>query len=1101
MIHLTDRNIFRARRARQIFAAAIEALEPRRMLSAGGTVTVTGSEISVEATAENDSLSLSLSSGDVIININGSIRTFHPADLKGISQIRFDGLAGSDHLSISAVPGVVSYTVDGGDGDDTLSGGEGSELLLGGAGNDLLFGNGGDDTLDGGTGSDTLKGGAGNDTADYSSRTADLSIGIGILSDDGGVGEHDNVYLDMETVLGGSGDDRIGGGGGANLITGGAGNDSLFGNYGNDTLFGESGDDLLDGQQGNDYLHGGDGNDTLDGAGGIDTLTGGTGIDSFLNGETTTDPETSGGPGTIILGDDGVVTVTGTDGADQITIQGSSGLGITLNGQTVNFPEPSPHTVLVNAGDGNDQINSFASDHDFVFNGGRGDDGFLIDSESFPNTINGGEGDDSISFLEFANVHSNLDGGPGIDTLAALDVNTPSGPLDMRIPKNFENVRANGSIFNLIIGNDLPNRIEIDGEQLSGTTILGNGGDDTLIGGDGNDSLDGGPGNDSLDGRAGGDTLKGGDGNDTADYSSRSGNLSIGIGVLSDDGEANEHDNVSLDMETVLGGSGNDTINGGAADNLIVGNAGNDKLGGNYGNDTLLGGEGDDTLDGAQGIDTLTGGSGTDTFLNGETITDPETGGGAGSAFILNRTLIAEGTDFDDVITVGGEGSVAINGKSFAFDSADFDTVRLNGQGGKDDLVRYPFAVEGKPITFDGGASADIAEYSGDDTPTLTDIEYTAVLAAGGSDRATITGSAGADHFEIASRSVSIGDIVLQTAFGKLDINLLGGDDFISFSDPLQMRVDGGSGNDHFVIDDGHPGTLLGGEGNDRFQTFDPSELQFVPTWDGGPGIDTALTDNGWLGSVLDISQATSIENAIATRDGTADQRVTIIGNGLNNYLVNRGTAPSSIIGNGGNDTLFGGVSNDTLDGSAGDDSLLGNGGDDLLDGGAGGDTLKGGAGADTADYSTRTADLVIGIGTLSDDGETGEHDNVYLDIEKVIGGSGDDRIGGGGGPNVLIGGAGNDSLFGNYGRDALFGQAGNDVLDGQQDSDYLEGGDGNDTLTGGSGNDTLMGMGGLDTLFARDNARDTVDGGSGAPDSAQRDSIDEVMGVETFIA
>ena len=107
--------------------------------------------------------------------------------------------------------------------------------------------------------------------------------------------------------------------------------------------------------------------------------------------------------------------------------------------------------------------------------------------------------------------------------------------------------------------------------------------------------------------------MQGGDGNDTVDYSLRTNAVIVGIGTLSDDGEAGEGDNVWLDIETVLGGSGNDNIRGGELSNLLVGNGGNDTLFRNFGNDTLLGGEGNDNLDGGPDADTLNGGSGTDT--------------------------------------------------------------------------------------------------------------------------------------------------------------------------------------------------------------------------------------------------------------------------------------------------------------------------------------------------------------------------------------------------------------------------------------------------------------------------------------------------------
>ncbi len=70
---------------------------------------------------------------------------------------------------------LISLTLDGGDGNDTITGGDGADQLIGGAGNDLVTGGRGNDTAslgDGddtfvwnpGDGSDSVFGGAGSDT-------------------------------------------------------------------------------------------------------------------------------------------------------------------------------------------------------------------------------------------------------------------------------------------------------------------------------------------------------------------------------------------------------------------------------------------------------------------------------------------------------------------------------------------------------------------------------------------------------------------------------------------------------------------------------------------------------------------------------------------------------------------------------------------------------------------------------------------------------------------------------------------------------------------------------------------------------------------------
>ncbi|UZN03663.1 calcium-binding protein [Cellulomonas sp. S1-8] len=172
-------------------------------------------------------------------------------------------------------------------GDDVLIGGEGDDTLLGGDGHDLLQGGWGDDVLDngrdsgraeGGQGDDRfvtgaapdgahqLVGGPGHDVADYSARTAPVTVTLDALGGDGAPGEGDSVgapapwasWHDIEEVRGGHGDDV------------------LTGSRWEDTLVGGPGADLLQGLDGSDALRGADGvegNDRLDGGAAADACT------------------------------------------------------------------------------------------------------------------------------------------------------------------------------------------------------------------------------------------------------------------------------------------------------------------------------------------------------------------------------------------------------------------------------------------------------------------------------------------------------------------------------------------------------------------------------------------------------------------------------------------------------------------------------------------------------------------------------------------------------------------------------------------------------------------------------------------------------------
>ena len=107
------------------------------------------------------------------------------------------------------------------------------------------------------------------------------------------------------------------------------------------------------------------------------------------------------------------------------------------------------------------------------------------------------------------------------------------------------------------------------------------------------------------------------------------------------------------------------------------------------------------------------------------------------------------------------------------------------------------------------------------------------------------------------------------------------------------------------------------------------------------------------------------------------------------------------------------GAGADLVKSGAAQDFLYGSTGDDVLDAGPGADTIAGGDGHDRADYSARTAPLVVALDGVAGDGEAGENDNLTFSIEEVTGGAAADRLTGGSGANVLSGGGGNDTLSG----------------------------------------------------------------------------------------
>lgn len=202
-------------------------------------------------------------------------------------------------------------TLIGGDGNDEFDGGNDADDIQGGAGNDKITGGSGDDTLTGGAGADQMsggsdadtfiiedgfgndiitggEGGADDDVIDMSGLSGPVTVTYAATGGETGTitdgtdtinfdeieriiltenadsvdGSDNTTGLDIDalgghdTVVGGSGADRIDGGAGNDSILGGSGSDTIIGNAGNDTLSGGAGDDVF-------VYSVGDGNDTI----------------------------------------------------------------------------------------------------------------------------------------------------------------------------------------------------------------------------------------------------------------------------------------------------------------------------------------------------------------------------------------------------------------------------------------------------------------------------------------------------------------------------------------------------------------------------------------------------------------------------------------------------------------------------------------------------------------------------------------------------------------------------------------------------------------------------------------------------------------------
>ncbi|MCU1358213.1 MAG: alkaline phosphatase, partial [Acidimicrobiales bacterium] len=446
----------------------------------------------------------------------------------------------------------------------------------------------------------------------------------------------------------------------------------------------------------------------------------------------------------------------------------------------------------------------------------------------------------------------------------------------------------------------------------------------------------------------------------------------------------------------------------------------------------------------------------------------------------------------------GGDGNDSIVGNGGADD--------LRGEGGDDTIL--PGAGDD---AVDGGAGNDTVSYA-----DRYDAGMTIDLRAGKTSGAT--GTTERDSFAGAETTVGgPGADVLWAATGGSTLDGGSGDDTLHGAGGTDLLI-GGAGNDT-VLGGAGSDFLIGADGNDRMVGNDGSD-----TFQGAAGTDTAdySTETGPV--LVDINgQPDDGPLAADEKDNVAEAEI-VIGTDADDDL-RAGSLPAELHGGKGDDlltgpgVLYGEAGKDDLRGSSGPDGLYGGddadrmadgAGDDTVDGGAGddldvagigADAIKGGTGFDTLDYSARTNKVYVSLNGTAYNGEANGSavgadcnasrcDAPQADIEKLIGGSGNDELFAFAGSQTLVGGRGNDTLSGGGGIDRFEGGDGNDQAydqdhgtstpDGPGNGDTYVMGDGNDVVPASGGDEVIDFGAGNDSGSTYDAGDVTVDFGSG---------------------
>lgn len=820
-------------------------------------------------------------------NLSHTIGT--TAEAAGIRAVTLDTAAVVETLSATAY--TTAITVD-------MGGGGNDQIQLSNADNIVAFSS--TDELVATTGADSIAFGSGTDTiradvdgTNATSGTIDLDQIIGLESvvvnastgtdvvtvqfDAVTTTTTETITVDGSALTGASDSLTVTNNAGTNSkffnISGGVGNDTLQGGANTtgangDTLSGGLGNDSLTGQNGNDSILGGAGSDTITVGAGSVNVAGGLANDTINMAATLTVADTvDGGSGTDIL----TVTAALGTAADAAFANVSNvetlqlgGAGLTTLG--TNAQAAGITTINLDTGANAETVSLTAYTTAVTVDMSGGGDDLIQLSNATGNIVafssndelDAGAGNDSIAL------------GSGSDTIRAdVDGTNPTtGTIDLDQISGLENIVVNASTGTDVVSltfdavtSTTTETITIDGSDLTGVS-------DTISITNGIGAVDK---RFHITGGVNGDTLAGAAG-------------------------------AAASGDTILGGTGNDSL---------VGNGGLDVLQGEAGNDTLVGGASNDSLNGGAGSDAITANAGNDTI---------------------------DGGDSDDTITMGA---------NFTFD----DRIDGGAQGTGGDTLSVNGGVTDVNFLNTSNIENLTAATAGDNRLGFR------AQAAG---ITTVTSAAGADTVGASTYTTAL-SVIMDT--GADSIATGSGNDTVTFDSTDEMgqtdTINFGSGSDTLT------NTAAAGVANTATLDLDNvTNLEsLVLSGTTGDDVTTVQFDavTGAITNTLTVDASSHVtandQLIMANNSNLATVNFNVTGSSVGQNTLQGGAgadtlvggaANDSIIANGGNDTFDMGAGNDTINAGAGNDTVDAGSGADSILASVGSDRITGGAGVDT---------------------------------------------------------------------------------------------------------------------------------------------------------
>jgi Ca2+-binding RTX toxin-like protein len=531
----------------------------------------------------------------------------------------------------------------------------------------------------------------------------------------------------------------------------------------------------------------------------------------------------------------------------------------------------------------------------------------------------------------------------------------------------------------------------------------------------------------------GGVTVYQGDGGD--DY------ISAGAGPNLIEAQNSASDSIigGTGSNTVYGGAGNDVITLNGNDLVTLGNGFN-TLNGSTGQDTIYGQGGDAIINGNGGKDQILAGMGTNQIYAGaqtglqNAIANALSGTPSGvqgdviSVLDGNNTVV--GGDGNDLITTGTGNDVVVLGPGNNAFLGGWNSTNVTGPWSFTVTQNEGISVSNVTNFLENYNNTYAQPYNGE-----TELPGSTATGPVGAGNDTVYAGNGNDYIALANGNGYIdagsGNDTLIGGMGNNTIVAGSGADWISGGGGTSY-IEAGSGSDTIYGGDGN-NTITGGSGNSTIYSanyFNPS----------------AGLQSSWAGESSEL-----------------------------NYVIGE-TGNELIYGSGGSDTLIGGSGNATIYGGSGNENIVGGGGTDILTGGSGNDTIAaGGAGNDSL-YANGTASSTT----------------------SLVGGNGSDFIEGGSGSNTIQAGDGGTaakptevlaSWSDASSSTTIYGGAGVDFLQGGAGSNVIYAGEGGTanapttvlaasgltTVYGGLGTDYIQGGSGTDVLYAGDGGTQTA--------------------------